>query len=194
MKLVFFLASCFLLASCQKELSYEVDPGNTGGSGGGSGSSGGNSNGTYYIKGKKDGTAFSFNNFAMAKVIDNSSLGGGISLLLVSLASSNGSSLEGLTFNLNFPTASSVPIGTFSETDNGPDHLIAGVYNPNSQTVVYNAGVFPNTVLPLKVTLLTKTSGELTGKFEGAFYKTDASGMTSEHYTITEGEFKLPIQ
>jgi len=193
MKLVFFLASCLMLASCQKELSYEVDPGTTGGSGGGSGSSGGNSNGTYYIKGKKDGTAFNFATYPMVTIIGVS---GNSMVSFNANATSPTTSMEGIALSISFSNGASLSTGTYSEDDNSMDHIVAGVYNPNSATIVYGAGQYYPSALPLKITVLTKTTSEITGTFQGAFYKTDTGGgtITAEHYTITEGEFKLPIK
>ena len=51
---VLALLMAFTFSACQKELSYEVDPGNTAGvGGGGGGNGGGGSSGGYYIKEKR---------------------------------------------------------------------------------------------------------------------------------------------
>jgi hypothetical protein len=184
----------FAFSACQKELSYEVDAGNTGGSGTGGGSGGGGSNSSYYIKGKKDGTAFSYVNVPMAMI---TSIGNATMVSLSANASANGSSLEGLALQINFFNGASLATTVYAENDGSTDHLLGGVYNPNSTSIVYGAGQSANSVKPLKITILTKTSSEITGTYEGAFYKTDvvaATLSTTEYITITEGEFKLPIK
>ena len=185
----------FAFSACQKELSYEVDPGNTGGSGsGGGGNGGGGSSSGYYIKGKKDGTAFSYTNVPMAMI---TSISGATMVSLSANASSNGSSLEGIALQINFFNGATLATTTYAENDTSTDHIIGGVYNPNSTTIVYGAGQAANSVKPLKIVVATKTSSEITGTFEGAFYKTDVVAGTlsqTEYITITEGDFKLPVK
>jgi hypothetical protein len=62
---LFLLLTSFSFTSCQKEYSAGDSP-----------KSGGNNNSTYYIKGKKDGVAFTYSANAMAMITDFSSSGG----------------------------------------------------------------------------------------------------------------------
>jgi hypothetical protein len=186
-----FVLFAFLFSSCQKELSFDT----TGGSGGGNNNGGGGNTGGgsgYYIRGKKDGVAFNLSAVTMAKITD---LGQGIiSLSLV--ASAGGTNMEGINIGINFANGKSPAVGTYSEDDSSLDYSILGVYNPNSTTVVYGAGVFSPSARPLVVKILSKTNTEMTGTFEGAFYKTELSSGTigPEFILFTEGEFKLKIQ
>jgi hypothetical protein len=182
----------FAFSACQKELSYEVDPGTTGGSGGGGNGGGGSS--SYYIKGKKDGNAFSFTNNTMAMI---SNLGGAASVSLVAGASANASSFEGLNLGINFTGTATLATTTYAENDGSTEHIVAGVYNPNSTTIVYGAGLSPNSVKPLKIIITALSSTEVSGSFEGAFYKTDVANgtiSTTDYVSFTEATFKLPVK
>ena len=145
-----------------------------------------------YIKGKKDGVAFNFTTNAMAKITDFSGSSGIISLNLLA----NGTALEGFNLGINFANGTTVQTGTFTEDNSGSDYILAGVYNPNSSTIVYAAGIQSPSAKPLTINILTKTSTEITGTFEGAFYKEDVSSgtMYPDYTLVTEGEFKLQIK
>ncbi|MGE5107590.1 MAG: hypothetical protein ACM3H8_08600 [Sphingobacteriales bacterium] len=156
--------------------------------------SGGSGNPTYYIKCKIDGTAKTFNYIGMAKI---TVLGPGATSLAIIGSAASGSSLEGVNLAVNFfnnvqPQANT----TYSEDYGGTDYIAAGIYNPNSSTIVYGAGIYTPTALPFKLKIINKTATEMSGTFEGAFYKTDVSlgNITAEHVTITEGEFNLQIK
>ena len=168
-----------LFTSCQKDTN--TNPGNKGA--------------TYYIKGKKDGTAFTYSTNPSAMIIDFSSTAQSISLALMASAKPGTTSMEGLALNLSFFNGKQPAIGTYTEDYSGTDYLAAGVYNPNSATISWAAGLHYPTVKPLTVHILTKTNTEITGTFEGAFYKQDNSNaQLYDDYTLfTEGEFKLPI-
>ena len=188
--LCLLLLTGILFSSCQKEISWDgfVDPGGGGGGTGGGGSS------TYYIRFKKDGVQKEFTAAAMAK-ITNFGAAGFIGLNLV--ANQSLSSLEGLNIGANFFNGTSPAVGVYTENDPSTNYLVAGVYNPNSTTIVYGAGIYFPSAKPLVIRILTMTATEMTGTFEGAFYKTDvASGSlpTGEHFLFTEGQFKLKIQ
>lgn len=144
-------------------------------------------NATYYIKGKKDGVAFNFTTNTMAKVTSTSGI-----YLLNLIAFGTGS--EGFNIGINLYNGATVQTGTYLEDYSGVDYTLGGVYNPNSTTMVYAAGI-QSSAKPLVVTILTKTSTEVTGTFSGAFYRQSTSGVFySDFITITEGEFKLKIQ
>ena len=152
---------------------------------------------TYYIKGKKNGAAFNFSANAMAQITNFSSTGGFISLALIANAQPNGASLEGLNIGANFFNGQAPKVGTYSEDYTGTDYLVAGVYNPNSTSIVWSAGIHYPTAKPLKIVIVSKTASEVTGTFEGAFYKQDLSNPSSssdEYVLFTEGEFKLPVK
>jgi hypothetical protein len=186
-KIVFLLMVSSLLVSCQKEVSFENSNATNPGSGG--------SNSTYYIRCKDNGTAKSFNYNAMAKIMD---LMGAKSLSLIGSAAPNASTLEGVTMGINF-MAGGPAVGTYKEDDGSLNYVVAGVYNPGSTTIIFGAGLLPDPVLPLRITITKIDTKEITGTFEGAFYKQDVSTGTlptpaSEKHLFTEGEFKLPIQ
>lgn len=192
MKKIFLLLSfpvlvCFSLSSCQKEISYDAATG--GGGGGGGGGS------TYYIKFKKDGVQKNFTSATMAKITDFTGTGV-IGLNLIASENVTSGSLEGINIGINFSNGTQPRTGIFREDDVSLDYVMVGVYNPNSTTIVYGAGIFTPTAKPLVVNILTKTATEMTGTFEGAFYKTDivAGTITAENVLLTEGEFKLKIQ
>jgi hypothetical protein len=149
-------------------------------------------NSTSYIKGKKDGTAFSFSANSMAKITDFTSSGGFTSLNLIA----NGEALEGFNLGINFFTGTAIQAGSFSEDNTGSDYIVAGVYNPNSTTTINAAGIQSPSAMPLVINILTKTSTEITGTFAGAFYRQDISTGTSysDYILISEGEFRLKIQ
>ena len=173
---LFFLVLASLFSSCKKDTS---------------------SNGGYYIKGKKDGVAFTYSSNTMAMITDYTSSGAGMGLsLMASPQAVSASSMEGLGVSINFSNGVSITPGTYTEDYAGYDYTTAGVYNPNSTTIVWGAGIHYPTVKPLKVTILTKTATEMTGTLEGAFYKQDVStGELYDEYTLfTECEFKLPIK
>jgi uncharacterized protein YxeA len=151
-----------------------------------------NKTSTTYIKGKKDGTAFNFTTNSMAKITDFTSSGGFTSLNLLA----NGNALEGFNLGINFFNGTAIQTGSFSEDNAGSDYIVAGVYNPNSTTTVNAAGIQSPSAKPLVINILTKTSTEITGTFEGAFYRQDITTGTSysDYILISEGEFKLQIQ
>jgi hypothetical protein len=97
---------------------------------------------------------------------------------------------------MNFSNGVSIAPGTYTEDDPGYDYTAAGVYNPNSTTIVWGAGLHYPSVKPLKITIATKTATEMSGTIEGAFYKQDVStGQLYDDYTLfTECEFKLPVK
>jgi hypothetical protein len=185
MKLLFvFALTSILLVSCRKEISLETI---TGGGGGGGGTP------TYFIQAKVNGELRTFNFNNMAKVTD---FGNGLkSLSLIGSATANASNLEGINLTINFFAGSPVA-GTYSEDYSGTDYVTAGVYNPNSATIVYGAGLTVSTVSPLNITISKIDNAEATGTFKGAFYKTDISGglPSTEYLEFTEGSFKLPVR
>jgi hypothetical protein len=155
------------------------------------------SNGGYYIKGKKDGVAFTYSSNAMAMITDYTSSGAGLQLsLMANPKPVSASSMEGLGVSINFSNGVSIVPGTYTEDYSGYDYTAAGVYNPNSNTIVWGAGIHYPTVKPLKIIIATKTATEMTGTIEGAFYKQDVStGQLYDDYTLfTECEFKLPVK
>jgi hypothetical protein len=165
--LLFILASTFFL-SCDKNSNQS------------SGTA------TYYIKGKKDGTAFNFTTNTQAKVLTV-----GPVAMLNFIAGGTGS--EGFNLGITSSTGAAINTGTYSEA-NAAVYAVAGVYNPNSTTTVYSAGIHA-TVKPLVINILTKTTTEVTGTFSGAFYRQSTGGTFSGDFiTITEGEFKLKLQ
>jgi hypothetical protein len=151
--------------------------------------------GSYYIKGKKDGTAFTYSANPMA-LITNFGAGAGISVAFTANAQPNAASLEGLALSINFSDGIQPAVGTYSEDYAGTDYVAAAVYNPNSTTIVWAAGIHFPTVKPLKITITSMTADEMTGTFEGAFYKQDVSipAFYDDVTLFTEGEFKLPVQ
>jgi len=178
-------------SACQKEISYEVDPGTTGGSGSGNGGGG---NSSYYIKGKKDGAAFNYTVYPMANVI---SISGSSQYSISGNAALPATSLESIGISVNFNNGATLSTTTYAENDNSTDHIVAGVYNPNSMTIAWAAGLVPNSVKPLKITITAKSGTEISGTFEGAFYKEDLVAGTfslTEYITVTEGEFKVPVK
>ncbi|HEV7331224.1 MAG TPA: hypothetical protein VGN63_09305 [Flavisolibacter sp.] len=186
MKNLFFtvLLSVFaatLFSSCQKAKNDTTET---------------NTGPTYYIKGKKDGTAFTYSTNAEARITDFSSSAQTISLALMANAKPNESSLEGLALAINFFNGAQPSVGTYSEDNSGIGYLAGGVYNPNSATIVWAAGIHHPTVKPLRIQILTQTNTEMTGTFEGAFYKQDNSipEFYDDYTLFTEGEFKLPIK
>jgi len=86
-----------------------------------------------YIKGNKNGVAFNFTTNAMATITDYTSTGGFTLLNLVA----GGNAMEGFNIGINFSNNTTVATGTFTEDYTGSDYLVAGVYNPNSTTIVY---------------------------------------------------------
>jgi hypothetical protein len=185
-QLFLVLLSAFILVSCQKEVSYET-PVNGGGGGGGG-------NNSYFIQAKVNGTTKTFN-FNNAAIITD--LGGGVkSLSLVGNASSNASSLEGINLAINF-MAIAPKTGTYTEDYSGTDYVTAAVYNPNSTTVVYGAGLIATSVSPLNITITKIDNTVVSGTFKGAFYKLDISSgnpSSTEYLDFTDGSFNLPVR
>lgn len=187
------LLTSFAFSSCQKELSYEVSPGNTGGSGGG-GNGGGGGSSSYYIKGKKNGTAFNFTVYPMANILN---VAGSQMVSINANAAMPNTSLESVGVSISFSNGASLSTTTYSEDDGSMDHIVAGVYNPNSTTITWGAGLTPSPVKPLKIVITSKTSTELAGTFEGTFYKEDLVAGTisqTDYILFTECEFKVKIQ
>lgn len=187
------LLTGIVFSSCQKELSYEVNPGNTGGNGGG-GNGGGGGGGSYYIKGKKNGTAFNYTVFPMANIIGAS---GSSQVSINANATMPTTSLESVGVSISFSNGATLATGTYSEDDGSTDHIVAGVYNPNSMTTVWSAGLNANSAKPLKIVITAKSSTEIAGTFEGAFYKEDVLGGSisqTDYILFTECEFKVKVQ
>jgi hypothetical protein len=180
----FVLIACvgILLVSCSKEKSVEnataAIPGG---------------NNTYFIEANINGALHTFNVNDVAKMTD---LGSGLkSLSITGSASSSSSDLEGINLSINFFNVAPTT-GTYTEENPGSGYIAAGIYNPNSPTTVYTAGVSSTTALPLSITITKLSATEIEGTFKGAFYKTDiTTGSSSTDYiTMTEGSFRLPVQ
>ncbi len=184
----FVLIACVALASCQKELRYDVDPGTTGGGGGGSGSGSGGSSG-YYIKGKRNDTTFSYTSNAAANITTTS---GVTSLAMIATAPSPGTELFNL--DISFLTGS-VATGTYSEANNlGFSVIVLGLYGNSQGSTFVSGGSIITGAPPLTITILTKTSTEITGTFSGTLYAPDATGLPSVPAAFTGGSFDLPIK
>jgi|GEM_PF-3149908 len=185
-----FICFSFFFSSCQKEVSLpRTNTDTTGGGGtGGGGTPGGSA---YYIKCKKDGVQKSYTSFASANIIDLTS--GVMSLALVA---GTPNSLEGFNIGINFFNSTPIKVGTYTEDYPGLEYIVGGVYNPNSTSIVYGAGLKTPSIKPLVVKILTKTTTEMTGTFEGAFYKLDinSGSISTEYFLFTEGVFKLPVK
>ena len=180
--IVLVTVAAFVLASCQKERSFESSTANPGGG-----------SNAYFIEAKINGTLHTFNVNDVAKM---TSFGSGLkSLSITGSASTTATNLEGINLSINFFNVTPTT-GTYSENDSTSNYITAGVYNPNSATTVYTAGVITNSTLPLTVTITQLTSTQVEGTFKGAFYKTDitSGSPTTEYVTMTEGSFRLPIQ
>jgi len=180
--IVLVAVAAFVLASCQKEKSFESS----------TGTPGGGSN-TYFIEAKINGTLHTFDVNDVAKMTD---FGSGLkSLSITGSASTTATNLEGINLSINFFNITPAT-GTYSENDSASDHVTAGVYNPNSATTVYTAGITTNSPLPLSITITQLSSTQVEGTFKGAFYKTDITtgSPTTDFVTMTEGSFRLPIQ
>ena len=182
--LIFVLAAATIL-SCNKETSIETPTNSGGGTGGG-----GNSNG-YFISAKVNGADRTFNSNDQAVITD---LGGGTKTLSL-LGSVSATSVESINLTISF-LKSAPTTGTFSEAAQTQDYITAGIYNPNSPTVVYTAGLATASVSPLTITITKIDNSVAEGTFKGAFYKTDVSGggPTSEYLTFTEGSFRVPVK
>lgn len=148
---------------------------------------------SYYIKGKKDGAAFTYSAKAMAMISDFS--GAGISLACMAGPQTDASNFESLGVSINFFNGTSPAVGTYGEDDTSNDYAVAGVYNPNSMTIVWGAGLHYPSAKPLQIHITSKTDKVITGTFEGAFYKQDSSiPQVYDDYTLfTECEFRLPV-
>lgn len=150
----------------------------------------------YYIKGKKNGAAFSFVNYPMAFIVDMGGLYISVSLS-ASATSNTASNMEGLNFGINLFKGEELTTGTYTEKDTDANRTVAGVYNPNSKTIVYSSGLIASPEKIFKVVITSKTDSELSGTFEGSFYKSDVTTGTisqTEYVNFTDGEFKLPIK
>ena len=175
-----FVFSAVILSGCQKEVNGTTEK---------------KDNSGYYIKGKKDGTAFTYSAVAMARITDFSASAPMISLSLISSSNPTASSGHGLVLSVNFFDGKKPDIGTYTEDYSGNDYVAAGIYNANNLTISWVAGMHTPSVKPLVIRILTKTTKEITGTFEGAFYKQDSSipAFYDDYTMITEGEFKLPL-
>ncbi len=185
-----FICFSFFFSSCQKEVSLPRTITDTTG-GGGTGGGGTPGGSAYYIKCKKDGVQKSYTSFASANIIDLTS--GVMSLALVA---GTPNSLEGFNIGINFFNSTPIKVGTYTEGYPGLEYIVGGVYNPNSTSIVYGAGLQTPSIKPLVVKILTKTTTEMTGTFEGAFYKLDinSGSISTEYFLFTEGVFKLPVK
>lgn len=170
--LILLLSATVLFASCKK--------------------SGGDDDSGYYIKGKMDGTNFSYSNYPVANIQNAGTL---ISITLSAYMSSDPYNLTGLSLGIGVFNGDSIEPGIYTESDGGTDYTVLGTHNINNTSVVYGAGNHVNTAHPLKIVITSITNSEVTGSFEGAFYKMDMSNPGSDEYIdFTEGEFRLPLQ
>ncbi|HET9055514.1 MAG TPA: hypothetical protein VFN30_01575 [Chitinophagaceae bacterium] len=174
-KAFLFVSFLFVLYSCKKSDS-------------------GNSSGGYYIKCKIDGVDKAFNYNNMAKIMSLTQ--GATNVSIIGSAAPAGSSLEGISLGVNFFNGQVLQTNTiYSEDYSGIDYLAAAAYTPNNATYVFASGIYTPTSLPFKLKVTNKTATEMSGTFEGAFYKNVPGGnTTSEHVTITLGEFNVPIK
>ena len=117
------------------------------------------------------------------------------SLSITGSASSSSSDLEGINLSINFFNVAPTT-GTYTEDNPGTGYVTAGIYNPNSPTTVYAAGISSSTTLPLSITITKLSATEIEGTFKGAFYKTDITTGSpgSDYITMTDGSFRLPVQ
>jgi len=181
-QLVLIAVAGLFIISCSKEKSFETS---TGAPGGG--------NTTYFITAKINGKLTTFNENDVAKITD---FGSGLkSLSITGSASSNPTSLQGIDLSINFFNIAPA-VGTYAADSSATDFMTAGVYNPDSATVVYTTAASASSVSPLSITITKLDNNEVQGTFKGAFYRTDIStGSTSSDYlTFSEGSFRLPIQ
>lgn len=188
MKRLFYLIFFgILLIACQKEVTFEMngldnpDNGDT------------PTNKSYYIRCMIDGTAREFNYNTRATIVP---YGSSQSLSLIGSATPNTSNFEGINLGINFEKT--YPrTGTYHEDYQGSEYTVSGVYNPNSMTFVYGAGIYDSTANPLTITITAVSNKAMTGTFQGAFYKQDllnGGTVTTEYKNITEGQFNLPIK
>ncbi len=84
-----------------------------------------------------------YTSFASANIIDFTS---GVTSLALVAGTPN--SLEGFNITINFFNSTPVKTGTYSEDYAGLDYLLGGVYNPNSTSIVYGAGLQAPSVKP----------------------------------------------
>ena len=184
-QLFVFALTSLLIISCSKERSFETHSTGVGPVGGG--------NSSFFLQATVEGNSRTFNSNAVATITD---FGTGLtSLSLVGSTSADSTNLEGLNLSINF-FAGSPKTGTYSQAYTGSEYVIAGVYNPNSDSVVYGAGLTTNTISPLTITISKIDNAEVSGTFKGAFYKTNINGgpVSSEYLEFTEGSFRLPLR
>lgn len=144
---------------------------------------------TYYIKGKKDGTEFNFTSNAQATTLTS----GGVSVLHLIAGTSTS---EAFNIGINVAAGMQVKTGIYREDELISSYMISGLYNPNSTTFIYSAGVQSPSAKPLTIKIISNTNTEVSGTFSGAFYKQNIAGtlLYNDYITITEGEFKLPVK
>ena len=165
---------CLFLTSCKKN---EVDDNNTSAA---------------YIKGTINGISYNYSTNAAAKINDHSSTGEPNS---VNIIAGDDNSPEGFNLSIIFFNGSLLQTGIYSEDARGVDYSVAGVYHTSVNDIVHVAGNQSPSVNPLVIKILTKTDTEITGTFQGAFYKEDiASGIFYPEYILANGSFKLPLQ
>lgn len=182
-KLVFILCLGSFFVSCKKEYSYEGGPENY-------------ETNNNYIKFNVEGVGDKL--FKIGAVAMRTTDGAGdITIDLLGYASTDVSNLEGIHLTIFYNTNITPSTGVYREDYQGNEYLIEGNYNPNSPTYVYTAGYgYTSSVQPLTITITSITATRIIGTFSGAFYKTDPVTLAffPEYFTITGGQFNLPIQ
>jgi hypothetical protein len=170
--LILTLAISFALISCKKDnQNLSVD---------------------YFIKGNKDGVAFNFNKNAIAKAENFGPGSGEIGLNL----KANATTPEGFDLALLFYNNTGITTGSFVDGNSSPDYTLVGTYRPDNSTTLYGSENYSPSIKTLVVHITSRTSTEVAGTFEGAFYKEDtmSGDVYNEYIIVTDGEFKLPIK
>jgi hypothetical protein len=178
--LIALLPIVLLVAACSKEKSLE-DAG-TAPNGGGSGAG-------YFLKCKIDGVDKTFNNSLFAIKLDTL---GAVQYAVFGAANADPSNMESFTFAVSSPSA--ITTGTtYTVEDTSFNYVLVAVYNPNSQSIVFQSGTGDQSNSPFKLTITSVSATEISGTFQGTIFQNDAANPTDPNpptKLITAGEFK----
>lgn len=177
-RLFFLIACAFIFTACEKEYSFEGNPGNIP-----------NPEPVQlpqYIRCKIDGVQKDFNVLTRATRQD---AGGQNVLSLFGKASLDEGNTE--RFNMGISTFGEIKVGTYVENDPGFAYLVDAIYNPHNSTDVWSVSMNQQSSNPFTITITSMSQHEVKGVFSGSIYNN--SGTGSIRKVITEGEFVVPF-
>jgi hypothetical protein len=174
-RLLVLLYCVLFFTSCEKEYSFEGDPGNLP-----------EEIPLAYIRCSIDGASKTFNVLAKASRQNTS---GQFVISVFGKATERDDDVERI--NLGISSTQDIVQGTYSENDPSFSFVVDAVYNPDNLTDVWAVGFTPNPANPFTIIITEINPNFVRGTFRGDVYNNGGSGSLKK--TISNGEFFVPF-